>query len=606
MRRVLVLAALLGCHDKPPAETPDAPPVPPDTAEPDAPVPVAPLLRNPVDTADPELALAALKVLGANVPGATTTSCNKCHALTRQQLRFWRGLADTSISTCLTDLAVGSPTSAKSMLDCLRAMPAVGTSKFQARKLGIYAAATHLPWFQFTVEQGYGGDAAAVQAQLQTEAGMPRAGGGAVAWTQEQFDIVAEWYARGLPKLEETLPQDPGPQTCEAAVSADVGAHVVAMKTEGWRARNKTNLMAMFGCGAQTDPKLCLSTTPLGSAQPYGTGWDVAGAGKLRVLADVSYQSSFWTRSSPDGRFIGHGANSVAGSIILDLARSALEIGIDAAFDPAWFPDNSGFMFQGGGNNACGQSVLTSNPTHVTMNEPACSSLGTVGLYQHVGAVAGGDHFAIDSRFVSDDGGHFLTVGDPSAFFDSSASMDFIPLIFDGTKFLTKSPITVAAPFEGDAVLSPSARLAMTRVAGPSSEQLGFVLRKVAATPVGNSYSIGTPEIARYCFSGGKPAFSYDERWIAFHHYIGPEDAADLGFSGPGDPGFAPYLSLGGANLYVMDLSTGIPQRITNMHPGQYALYPHFRSDGWLYGEVRDGQAGREYTIASEAVRVLE
>jgi hypothetical protein len=53
-------------------------------------------------------------------------------------------------------------------------------------------------------------------------------------------------------------------------------------------------------------------------------------------------------------------------------------------------------------------------------------------------------------------------------------------------------------------------------------------------------------------------------------------------------------------------LSTGIPQRITNMHPGQYALYPHFRSDGWLYGEVRDGQAGREYTIASDAVRVLE
>ena len=28
------------------------------------------------------------------------------------------------------------------------------------------------------------------------------------------------------------------------------------------------------------------------------------------------------------------------------------------------------------------------------------------------------------------------------------------------------------------------------------------------------------------------------------------------------------------------------------MNPGQYALYPHFRSDGWLYFLVRDINAG--------------
>jgi hypothetical protein len=50
-----------------------------------------------------------------------------------------------------------------------------------------------------------------------------------------------------------------------------------------------------------------------------------------------------------------------------------------------------------------------------------------------------------------------------------------------------------------------------------------------------------------------------------------------------------------------MDLLTGVAVRITNMHPGQYALYPHFRADGWIYAQVRDAVAHHEYTIASDA-----
>ena len=42
------------------------------------------------------------------------------------------------------------------------------------------------------------------------------------------------------------------------------------------------------------------------------------------------------------------------------------------------------------------------------------------------------------------------------------------------------------------------------------------------------------------------------------------------------------------------------------MGPGQYALYPHFRSDGWMYYLVRDREAGREYIAASDAALVLE
>ena len=55
-----------------------------------------------------------------------------------------------------------------------------------------------------------------------------------------------------------------------------------------------------------------------------------------------------------------------------------------------------------------------------------------------------------------------------------------------------------------------------------------------------------------------------------------------------------------------MDIRTGVPVRITNMHPGQYALYPHFRSDGWIYIQVRDTNASHEYVVASDAALILE
>jgi hypothetical protein len=548
----------------------------------------APPFRNPVALADDELATQALRILGAEIEGAQP-ACNACHGLTADRLRFWGALSDTALATCLTDLEVTSPESARAMLDCMRAMPAVPGSDFEARKLGVFTSAARLPWFDYTFEVAYGADDVEHTA-FEELAAMPRGTG--THFTQAQFDLVAEWFVRGLPALDRVLVADPPPSACVPSISPAVGEHLTAMSTLGWRAKNAQ--LAMFDVDA----------TPLAAEQAFGTSWEVVGT--IHVLRDVAYTTSFWTRSSADGRFVAHGVANIPGSYVIDLLRDA-EVPIDAQYDPAFFPDHSGFMFQGGPRNTCPIRVLTSNPAAISMTEPGCSDNEEVGLYQHVGrSVDGGDLFALDSQFVSDDGGKLPTLGDPLASFTGAAHATFTPLIATGDGFESRPRVEVATPFEGDAVLAPSSRLTIGRLAGPDDRQLGYVLRAVTATPAGSSYDIVTPEIAQYCVTGGKPAFSYDERWIAFHHYIGPEDAVDLGFAGPGDPAFAPYLSLGGANLYVMDLSTGIPQRITNMHPGQYALYPHFRSDGWLYGEVRDGQAGREYTIASDAVRVLE
>ncbi len=593
---VSVVSISAACGGSSAVVEPDAPPPEPDAE-------VAPTFRNPVTLPDDELATKALELLGADVLGARQ-SCNECHGVTRQHLAYWRALSDTSMTSCLTDLAVTTPESARKMIDCMRSMPEVATSDFQTKKLGVVSTAANLAWMDFTFRKAFGPDAPAQMALFKTQVGMPR-GTTVPQFTQPEFDIVAEWFARGLPQLENALPQDPPPSICEPGISSEVGAHVAAMKTQGWRAVNKTNLMAMHGCGAATDPRDCLGDVALGVDQAFGGGWDLDGRGKLRLLADVQYSTSYWTRSSPDGRFIGHGVRNVPGSYIYDLQRNTT-VSINSTYDPGFFPDNSGFVFQGGPRNVCAMSTLTSNPASITMSEAGCSNISSIGLYQHVGRALGGDFFAIDSEFVSDDGGHEATLSDPETFFGQNGYVSFIPMLFNGTKFVSRPQVSVKTPYEGDTVLSPSARMIISRVAGPGDRQLGFVLRKVNATMTGTSYTITAPEVARYCVPGGKPAFSFDERWIVYHHYVTSADAVELGFTDATDPAFQPYLQFGAANVYLLELATGKTTRVTNMQPGQYALFPHFRSDGWFYTQIRDTNTNHEYMVASDAALIAE
>jgi hypothetical protein len=113
--------------------------------------------------------------------------------------------------------------------------------------------------------------------------------------------------------------------------------------------------------------------------------------------------------------------------------------------------------------------------------------------------------------------------------------------------------------------------------------------------------SLTAPVIGRYCGTGAKGHISFDERWFVYHHYITDADATELGFTGPDDPAFAAYRTRGAANSYLVDLRTGTRTRITNMQPGQYALFPHFRSDGWIYIIVRTAGATPEHVVASDA-----
>jgi hypothetical protein len=573
----------------------------------------APPLRNPVtDWSDDQIAFEALLLMGYQPVGATTNTCTQCHSLNSGLLQNWLGLTQAAEASCFADTSIPSVDAAGSALSCLRVKPENDQSVFSTPKLGIYAAAAHLDWFQFAFDRAYGADLSQPEYdEFVNKVAMPKVNNGGTPLQQGEFDIVAEWFARGLPYLEDFVPEEPPLMGCTGSITPEVSDFIDEIALSNWRAQNVEDSLLMFGCAGAPTSLDCLSTYPTAAQTPFGAGWEYLPGAKLRVLRTSLYSSSYWTRSSADGRYVGHGGGPNGGSTIVDLLMDT-QIHAQASYDPAFFPDNRAFMFQGTsmGTGICPQPLLATD-SDIAFTEPGCSSgAAQIGLYQHVGAALdGGDYWAVDSSFVSDDGGHESTDGNPAAFFGAGSDIVLTPLINTGSDFVPKPSIETGAPFEGDTVMSPSGRLLISRIAGSGWKQNGFRLRRVDATPNGSSYDVALPEIGRYCINGGKPGFSFDERWVVFHKYIDSDDEADaqsLGFTGTSDPGFQAYAANGVANVYLLDLVTGISRRVTNLAPGQYALFPHFRSDGWIYFMVRTLGTQNEHIVASDAALVIE
>lgn len=587
---LLALLALVGCDERGSGDggVPTDGELPADGSVGDAgPGPVT--LYTPVDLPDDVLADQAVRILAGTLE---QPRCPTCHGLTPVAVRTWADQT-TSALDCIGTLDPNVPDEARAIIACF-STDRVGNPAL----LGLVSTAVRLEWFTRVFDIYYPMTSAPEQAEFSTTAHMPQ--GTVAPLTQEEVDVLLSWSVRGLPGLDTRLDPDGG-VLCLPEIGPRVAAHVTAMETEGWAVRNASAGITMHGCAAGQVGADCLSTYPTET-----NGWTVTGAGNLRVLFEYDYHSSYWTRSSADGRFVGHGGSPDrrASAAVIDLERGVV-IPADALYDPGFFPDNSGFMFQGtaGGGSFCEQSLLNSNPTWITFGETECVSSTTVGLYQHMAAVAGGDYWTVFGQFVSDDGGQSERTSALPVEFDGMSNISLVPLVFDGSAYVPGSRIRVPAPFEGDTVISPSGRLLISRTRAIDGSQSGYVLRALDATPSGDTYTVDTPIIASYCGRAAKPGFSYDERFITYHRYVLATDAIELGFTGPDDPAFAPYLSSGAANVFIRDLATGAEQRITNMGPGEYALFPHYRSDGWVYFTVRAWVAGatNEYVVASDA-----
>jgi hypothetical protein len=601
---------------------------------------VPPVLVDAIDLDDATLGPAALALLGSSAVGASG-SCSSCHALGRPTLTRWKQLTSAFRDDCLADPSLSGQAAVDAMYACFESH-ASSAAGFAPRDFGIFAAAAHLPWFTYVFQHATptAADGAALHEQFVAHVGMPRAG---EPLTQAQFDQVAEWFARGLPGLSELVPEDSNEEGCTPSIDPALTAHIADMQAQGWRAQNATVPLLMFGCADGQSGAACLGTLPTAAAQPYGAGWDQVPGTTIRILRDnTASPTTYWSRSSPDGRFIasglaGQAPQDLAGQIV-DLQRNVVIPG-SFSYDATFFPDNSGFMVQrgiyasatpgglptngtaGATDEAviCEQSVLLSNPAKFTGEEPQCSSLaGQIGLYEQLArSVDGDDYWVVFGSYGEDDGGFRNVLDNPAAAFETQSNTTLVPMINQGTAFVPGAPVKVSTPLQGDPMLSPSGRLLITRVKGEerdvvvdgsdvvTAEQSGYALHLVTTAHDGDAYTASLEQVGRVCINGGKAVLSFDERWMVLHHYVTAADAVELGFTGPDDPAFADYATLGASNLYLVDLLSGQAQRITNMQPGQYALFPHFRSDGWIYFVVRTLDV-HEYFAASDAALVAE
>ena len=577
-----------------------------------------------------ELATKSLQIMGGKVPGAQQ-QCNRCHDINTATLKKWSEDSKRALAF-LSD----ESKSADERIDYMRRDPTDPTSTFAPAKLGFLSAGTHLgasaainkdknpAAFKHgeMLKKLFEGKAAIYkqfreQTLMPIEAEYDRL-------TAGEYDTIAQWMEKGLPTIGDVLHEEPRPTTCTDDFSA-LRAHASEMKTKGWEARNRADRVAMFACPPDAKATECFKQQdggkevfPVAESKAYGKGWAQDGS-SVRVLRELGYRTFFWTRTSADGRFVANGMSGGGedGAIIADLAASLTpgktrDIGASARYDPDFWPDNKGFMFQGTPNGGvfCAQSLLTNPATkRVSFNEPECSKLNSVGLYQTVGQKIGdnsiADHFIVNGKFASDNPGQTASDHDLSTTFGPDAQAIVRVMFAKGNEaedgYEVKQSTELSVPFEGDIMMSRSGTLLGARVAGENG-QLGYSVRQLSSTFSGSEYRFSLKPIGRICMKGNKANFSFDERFLTTHHYLTREDFGS-------DAEWDEYKDKGASDIFVADFVTGKKVRVAHMKPGQFALFPHFRSDGWLYFIVRDasGAEKKEYIVASDwAIRQVE
>lgn len=558
-----------------------------------------------------ELATRALQILGAQKVEGAEQQCNQCHDINRKSLRVWGEQYDAA-----KKLIDDPNKTAKQKVDDLRVDQGNPRSPYSPKRLGFLAAGIHIPELAESkklakiFEEAFGVSKGKDEyRKLRDAARMPidpdhdRLG-------RSEFRTVQQWADKSMPKLDELLFEQPRPTTCETKISDELKAHIERMKTQGWAARNKEQNVPMFACPEANKPELCFTQKvgegdaakdlfPLSANTEYAKTW-AAPETAIRILHEMPHGTSFWSRNSADGRFISSGGGE-DGAFVVDFAKQLTsngaerrEIGVSASYDPSFMPDNSGLLIQGNGTHFCTQDLFTNAATtNVNFQESQCSKLDNVALYQSVGRRLAdnqmSDYFIVNNSFESDDG----YGEDTTPTFGEDQKISIKVMISTGTEagYKIGQIKDLVAAWEGDTMMSPTTQLLASRVSGEEG-QVGYSIRKLTTTMEADGYKMKLDPIGRICIPGGKANFSFDERYLVTHHYLTRKDFDS-------DEAFAPYKDKTAADIYVVDLLDGKTTRVTHMAPGQLALFPHYRSDGWLYFLVRDKNSDKEYYAVS-------
>lgn len=589
---------------------------------------------------DPETvqAIEALKVIGAASPFVQTQKCAAaCHgqgpwhaSIDKDLVKKW-GKKMQDVEACLK-----ATTNNKKKVNCLRATPA-DNAPFDNGKLGFYRAGARSPDFQTMFSKGLGPTTGPKRwKEWSDTAIMPDKATAAEEVNAADFAKLRAWVLGGMKKIDEAFGggtvDPPVTSVCKDDVSDEMMDHIRKMKDEGWGWKNLSNdQISMFGCperGADYDeltgPLDCFmddAKWPLVHQKDFSKTWAerFTSAGipitqRIRVLRELPFKSTYWLRTSADGRFSGSGLrggetngviNPASAGFITDLKDANRPyIGVTGPYDPGFFPDNKGFTFMTESEAwFCNQSLLEDPATKLVdfAKETTYCASSKMSVYQHVGAtLGGGDYFVVRSDNYSNDDGAYQQTKDPSAsaFATADANVLIYPMRESGTKFKVQPVVKVGVPFEGDWGITPSATLLTSRIAvkpegAASAIQAGYRLRRfdVAAKT--------TKPLATVCLKGGKTTLSFNERVMAVHHYTDATDAKDLKM----DPNSAEFKGLieNSANIWLYDMYTKSKMRLTMMKKGQFALYPHWRADGWLYFLVRDVNSEKDYIVATDA-----
>ncbi|MEY2933603.1 MAG: hypothetical protein RL033_4352, partial [Pseudomonadota bacterium] len=259
-----------------------------DTNLPSGPGPLpwspAPALRNPVTSSDADLARQALTLLGSSAVGAQG-SCRSCHALGRPTLTRWAQLTAEFASTCLSNAQLPDVASVDATLACFRQRAGKPGTRFTAQSFGVYAAAAQLPWFNFVFQHATPvATGTTTHAEFVTRVAMPLAG---QPWTQAEFDVVAEWFARRLPGLFELVPEESG-EVCTVGLAPELGSYLDELALSGWRAKNARVPLLMYGCGPGQSGSACLADLPRAGSKDFGAGWESLPGSQIRLLHDNS------------------------------------------------------------------------------------------------------------------------------------------------------------------------------------------------------------------------------------------------------------------------------------------------------------------------------
>ncbi|MGE0174133.1 MAG: hypothetical protein AB7T49_15150 [Oligoflexales bacterium] len=629
----------------------------------------------------------ALRIIGADIDGISDKRCAAACHINSWHNTISRELVtvDWARPTLKTSACFNAATSASQKISCFKDID----GNYDAKALGVYRAGAHLPFFQQMFAEAFSGSQGASEYQkflkgdgteTSPQARMPyEHPNSPPALTEAEFKTLMEVYTnpQGIEKMSKAFGDVVIDNSlCETNITPELKNHIEQMEFEGWGAVNFSSGMKMYGCNYPAGHQYHPLKSPIqycfkpqnGTGNPeedsarwnehfnveWAKGWDKAKGTNgrfikqsIRILSDFNgLRTTYWIRSSPDGRFVGAGKKGSAipgvpnaNGFIIDL-KDNFTTGVDAPYDPGFFPDNSGFTFISPPSaRFCSLKALLPQPGQTRRNfinlkqETKFCSDGGMGVYQHVAAsIDGGGYLVVrGDDYENDDGGN-SDFTDPSVvnFAKQDAKVEVYQMCqtsscseaikarlqqegkFHEDSFFGVSEATfINVPWEGDYGISPSGRVMTSRIGSmDKTRQIGYRLRTF---DIANKT---TKELGTFCVKGGKATLSFDESMMASHHYTDPTDWKEFNtalppherFTGPDDPRFIQHVEKDdqghishSSNIWLTNLRTGERFRITYMKPGQYALYPHFRSDGWLYFLVRDKVQNKHFVVATDA-----